>query len=112
MFPWWCDPDKLERVFDNLLRNAINYGYPDSEITLSMNRSGSGQEIVIRLKNHGRTIAKEKLSHIFEQFYRLDSSRSTATGGAGLGLAIAKEIVELHGAPSRRQASRRRSCLP
>lgn len=84
-------------MFDNLLRNAINYSYPDSEITLSMNRSGSGQEIVIRLKNHGRTIAKEKLSHIFEQFYRLDSSRSTATGGAGLGLAIAKEIVELHG---------------
>ena len=92
-----CDPDKLERVFDNLLRNAINYSYPDSEITLSMNRSGSGQEIVIRLKNHGRTITKEKLSHIFEQFYRLDSSRCTATGGAGLGLAIAKEIVELHG---------------
>ncbi len=52
---------------------------------------------MICLKNHGRTIAREKLSHIFEQFYRLDSSRSTATGGAGLGLAIAKEIVELHG---------------
>ena len=47
--------------------------------------------------NHGRTIPKEKLEHIFEKFFRLDSSRSAATGGAGLGLAIAKEIVTLHG---------------
>ena len=90
-----CDPDKLERVFDNLLRNAINYSYPDSEIRLSMTVDGDG--IIISMTNHGRTIAKEKLAHIFEQFYRLDSSRSTSTGGAGLGLAIAKEIVELHG---------------
>ncbi len=49
------------------------------------------------MQNHGRTIPPEKLCHIFEQFYRVDSSRASATGGAGLGLAIAKEIVELHG---------------
>ena len=53
--------------------------------------------IPLRLQNHGRTIPPEKLCHIFEQFYRVDSSRASATGGAGLGLAIAKEIVELHG---------------
>lgn len=89
-----CDPDKLERVFDNLLRNAMNYSYDNTVISLSMEMDKDW--ICIRCKNRGRTISKEKLSHIFEQFYRLDSSRSTSTGGAGLGLAIAKEIVELH----------------
>ena len=89
-----CDPDKLERVFDNLLRNAMNYSYKNTQISLTMGLEDGW--ICIRCKNRGRTIGKEKLAHIFEQFYRLDSSRSTATGGAGLGLAIAKEIVELH----------------
>lgn len=50
----------------------------------------------IQVHNFGKTIPKEKLDRIFEQFFRLDSSRSSASGGAGLGLAIAKEIVELH----------------
>ena len=49
------------------------------------------------LKNQGKTIPQDKLEHIFEQFYRVDAARSSVTGGAGLGLAIAKEIVELHG---------------
>ena len=51
----------------------------------------------IVVQNHGRTIPPEKLSHIFEQFFRVDVSRASATGGSGLGLAIAREIVELHG---------------
>ncbi len=50
----------------------------------------------IQFGNHGDTIPQEKLERIFEQFYRLDVSRSTRSGGAGLGLAIAKQIVELH----------------
>ncbi|MDO4552922.1 MAG: HAMP domain-containing sensor histidine kinase [Bacillota bacterium] len=90
-----CDPGKLERVFDNLIRNALSYSYPDSGISLSLSREG--YQAVLRVKNRGRTIPPEKLSRIFEQFYRLDPSRSTGTGGAGLGLAIAREIVELHG---------------
>ena len=90
-----CDPDKLERVFDNLIRNAVNYSYPDTEILVSMEQSGD--RVTVRMENHGRTIPREKLDRIFEQFFRLDTSRSSATGGAGLGLAIAKEIVELHG---------------
>lgn len=53
--------------------------------------------ISIKFQNQGNTIPKEKLERIFEQFYRLDTARSTRSGGAGLGLAIAKEIVELHG---------------
>ena len=61
----------------------------------------SGEEtrglITLRFENSGPTIPREKLDRIFEQFFRLDSSRSSASGGAGLGLAIAKEIVRLHG---------------
>lgn len=90
-----CDPDKLQRVFDNLIRNAVNYSYSGTEIALKLEQiEGAAQ---ISIKNHGRTIPPEKLAHIFEQFYRVDSSRASATGGAGLGLAIAKEIVEMHG---------------
>ncbi len=89
-----CDPDKLERVFDNLFRNAISYSYPSTEIAVNITQSQN--EIMITVKNHGKTIPEEKLTRIFEQFFRLDASRGSATGGAGLGLAIAKEIVELH----------------
>lgn len=90
-----CDPDKLERVFDNLIRNAVNYSYEKSIISLGMRQIENSVEI--RVLNRGKTIPPEKLDRIFEQFFRLDSSRSSATGGAGLGLAISKEIVELHG---------------
>ena len=91
----FCDPDKLARVFDNLIRNAVNYSYPRTPIQLTLHRSSNGVTIYVR--NHGKTIPPDKLNRIFEQFFRLDSSRSSSTGGAGLGLAIAKEIVELHG---------------
>lgn len=90
-----CDPDKLERVFDNLIRNAVNYSYPDTTLLVVMEQSGT--HVTVRIENHGKTIPPEKLARIFEQFFRLDTSRSSSTGGAGLGLAIAKEIVELHG---------------
>ena len=90
-----CDRDKLERVFDNLIRNAINYSYRQTEVRMQLVRTDGGVRLVV--KNHGRTIPPEKLAHLFERFFRLDSSRGSASGGAGLGLAIAKEIVELHG---------------
>ena len=90
-----CDPDKLERVFDNLLRNAVKYSYPETEIELSMAADDSSVTVVC--KNRGRTIPKDKLDRIFEQFFRVDTARQSKTGGAGLGLAIAKEIVTLHG---------------
>ena len=59
----------------------------------------------MNIKNRGKTISPEKLSRIFEQFFRLDSSRASATGGAGLGLAIAKEIVERHGGSIRAESA-------
>lgn len=91
-----CDPDKLARVFDNLLRNAVNYSYAGTTIYLSMDYEPIKDEVKICVENHGKTISPDKLDRIFEQFLRLDSSRRSSTGGSGLGLAIAKEIVELH----------------
>lgn len=91
-----CDADKLERVFDNLLKNAINYSYEGTEILVALQQEDTGG-VRLTVQNHGKTIPEERLEHIFEQFVRIDSSRATRTGGSGLGLAIAKEIVVLHG---------------
>lgn len=88
------DPDKLARVFDNLLRNAIAYCYEGTTIRIEAHEKRRDVEIIFT--NEGKKIPGSKLQTIFERFYRLDNSRSTETGGAGLGLAIAKEIVELH----------------
>lgn len=89
------DPDKLARVFNNVLKNAAAYSYPNTEIVISVFEAESS--VVISFENKGKTIPKEKLLSIFEKFYRLDEARTSNTGGAGLGLAIAKEIVSLHG---------------
>ena len=89
------DADKLARVFDNILRNAVSYCYPESLIRIEAKRVEDGNQITF--SNRGNQIPEEKLSTIFEKFYRLDEARTTSTGGAGLGLAIAKKIVELHG---------------
>lgn len=90
-----CDPDKLQRVLDNLLRNAVNYSFPESVIKIRLYVDMGILTLIV--ENEGSTIPPEKLERIFEQFFRLDSSRASRSGGAGLGLAIAKEIVELHG---------------
>lgn len=91
------DVDKMERVFDNLLQNAVNYSTPGTTIHIDVAENKAANDLTFRFTNQGREIPAEKLSRIFEQFYRLDSARATKTGGAGLGLAIAQHIVELHG---------------
>lgn len=90
-----CDVDKMQRVFDNLLRNAVNYSFDNSTIRIVTTQNE--ENLNIKFTNCGNTIPQEKLQRIFEQFYRLDTARGSRNGGAGLGLAIAKEIVELHG---------------
>lgn len=90
----FADADKLARVFDNLFRNAVNYSYNGTDIICSANKTEN--QVVIRVKNKGDDIPKEKLNRIFDKFYRVDDSRRTSTGGSGLGLAIAKQIIELH----------------
>ncbi len=88
------DPDKLARVFDNILRNAVAYCYEDTKIMIHAGMKKENVEIIFT--NRGDKIPGDMLQTIFEKFYRVDNSRSSGTGGAGLGLAIAKEIVEMH----------------
>ena len=88
------DPDKLARVFNNILKNAVAYSNDNSVIDITAELSEDKVSIVF--KNAG-SIPKDKLMSIFEKFYRLDDARSSDKGGAGLGLAIAKEIITLHG---------------
>lgn len=89
------DGDKLARAFDNLLKNAINYSYKGTTIEIKLEQIED--KIKITFKNKGDKIPEYKLDKIFEKFYRGDDSRTSSTGGAGLGLAITKEIIELHG---------------
>ena len=108
------DSEKLARVFNNILKNAIAYSYPGTEINVTVQKAE--EQIIIAFRNHGKTIPAHKLETIFEKFFRLDGARQSNTGGAGLGLAIAKEIVELHGgsiaAESNREITTFRVTLP
>lgn len=89
------DAKKIERVIDNIIRNAINYSYRDSVIDILVKKA-QDNFANIHIINQGPTIPSEKLSNIFDEFFRVDASRSTKTGSAGLGLAIAKSIVIAH----------------
>lgn len=97
------DGDRLARVFDNVLRNAVSYSTPGGPVLLSARREGD--KAVVTIANDGLEIPEKELTNIFQKFYRLDAARSTRTGGAGLGLAIAKEIVELHGGSIRAECT-------
>lgn len=88
------DGDKLARAFGNLLKNAINYSYENTNIEIYIN--DNKEKIQIVFKNTGDKIPQYKLDKIFDKFYRADESRQSNTGGTGLGLAIAKQIIELH----------------
>lgn len=89
-----ADPDKIARVFNNIIKNAIAYSFKDTPI--SIKGYEEGDTIIVTIKDKGNMIPKENLKMIFDKFYRLDEARSSNTGGAGLGLAIAKEIVLAH----------------
>lgn len=89
------DSVKLARVFNNILKNAI--AYSDRNTVIEIWSEKMDKEILICFRNQGKTIPLQKLNTIFEKFFRLDEARTSDTGGAGLGLAIAKEIITLHG---------------
>ncbi|OOG89984.1 hypothetical protein BTH41_04315 [Bacillus mycoides] len=89
------DSEKMVRVFENLLMNAIKYSKDDGEIKVSLQRQR--RNIQITVANHSEEFTKEELGNLFERFYKKDQSRSRVTEGSGLGLAIAKSIVELQG---------------
>ena len=91
----YADPEKLARVFNNILKNAVAYSYEGTEILVTAQKTDSGF-VKICFMNKGRTIPAQKLHAIFDKFFRMDEARATNGGGAGLGLAIAKEIIRLH----------------
>ncbi|WP_282937610.1 ATP-binding protein [Paenibacillus sp. RC67] len=88
------DVDKMIRVFENLLTNALKYSLKPGAITVNVSRDH--RYVTIRVSNRSDMLTDEELQQLFERFYRVDASRSSATGGSGLGLAIAKSIVDSH----------------
>jgi signal transduction histidine kinase len=88
-------PDHLAQVLGNLLQNAVRYTAPGGRVTLTAEmRSGT---VLVSLLNTGDPIAPDELPHLFERFYRVEKSRDRARGGAGIGLAIVKQLVEAGG---------------
>ena len=105
------DGDKMARVFNNIMKNAVAYSYEGSMITIEARRLGDGG-VRVRFVNQGDPIPEPKLKVIFEKFYRLDAARATNRGGAGLGLAIAKEIVCAHGGTIACESTPEHTVLP
>ena len=102
------DSDKLARVFNNILKNAISYSEENSVIKVSARELS--EWTVIRFENDGE-IPEDKLNVIFDKFCRLSNARLSETGGSGLGLAIAKNIIVLHGGQIRAESSNGRTAF-
>jgi two-component system sensor histidine kinase BaeS len=88
-------PDHLAQVLANLLQNAVRYTPAAGTVTVTAARRP--QDIVVSVTNTGAGISTTALPHVFERFYRVEKSRDAALGGAGIGLAIVKRLVELGG---------------
>lgn len=88
------DPELLRRAAENVIRNAIRYAPPQTAVEVSLVRNGAKARIQVR--DYGPGVPEEALARIFDPFYRVQGDRNRDTGGAGLGLAIARRAVELH----------------
>ncbi|MCB9078170.1 MAG: HAMP domain-containing protein [Anaerolineaceae bacterium] len=86
---------QLQQVFSNLLDNALKFTPVGGQVEVSLNRDW--QQIIATVTDNGPGIPPENLPHLFNRFYRVDSARTRTAGGFGLGLAITREIVRLHG---------------
>ena len=89
------DADRLHQVLLNLVSNGIRHGGDEASVTLTLR--DDEENVLIDVADDGKGISPEDAAHIFERFYRADSSRTRDTGGSGLGLAIVKSLVEQHG---------------
>lgn len=90
-----ADPERVQQILRNLLNNAVTHVPENGKIVVSA--VPNGQEVELKVHDTGMGMTPEQLQNIFERFYRVDPSRTRATGGAGLGLAIVKQLVEAHG---------------
>ena len=85
----------IQRVLDNLIENALRYTPAGGQITLSL--ASKSDNIVVKIADTGQGIPEEEIKHIFDRFYRLEKDRTASGKNAGLGLSIAKRIIDLHG---------------
>jgi two-component system, OmpR family, sensor histidine kinase VanS len=90
-----CDPDRIRQILDNLLSNAIRHGRADGDVEVRCSQSDG--LVLIEVSNKGPMIPDEHIPHLFNTFYRAEDSRNRSEGGVGLGLSIAKGLVEAHG---------------
>lgn len=91
------DREKLRRAFSNVMDNALKYNAGDGDGIVEVDVSEAGEKIFVLVGNTGEPVPEDQRERIFEQFYRVEKSRSLQKGGSGLGLAIVKKTVELHG---------------
>lgn len=89
------DPKLIARLFENLINNAIKYGKEGKRIIIQIEQLND-KEVSISVINYGKIIPKESLDKLFDRFYRADESRNSEVSGTGLGLNIAKNIVDIH----------------
>jgi heavy metal sensor kinase len=89
------DPDQMKIALGNLVDNAVRYNRPDGSVTVGARRSREG--LIVEVRDSGVGIPADQLPLVFDRFHRVDPSRSQGTGGSGLGLSIARKIVEAHG---------------
>jgi two-component system, OmpR family, sensor histidine kinase BaeS len=92
--PMRGDPRRLEQVVDNLLSNALRYTDPGGRVELHVRREDG--RCLVEVRDTGIGISPEDLPRVFDRFWRSDRSRSRATGGSGIGLAVVRELVRAH----------------
>jgi two-component system, OmpR family, sensor histidine kinase BaeS len=90
-----ADPDRLSQALINLLSNALKFTPAGGSVQVGVGAAGGA--VLLKVTDTGIGIGPADLPHVFERFYRADSSRSRSTGGSGIGLSIAKAIAEAHG---------------
>ncbi len=94
------DADKMRMAIRNLVENGVKYSLPDSrpvEVSVEVSVAAAGERVVVRVTDDGPGVPDDEIASVFEPFFRVDRSRSKKTGGYGLGLSIARRIVEAHG---------------
>ncbi len=92
-----ADPVRLKQIFINLLSNAIKYNQPQGQVHISVSRSDDGQWNEFQVTDTGIGIPEDKLSRLFDPFYQVHNTQNREQKGSGLGLALIKQLIELHG---------------
>jgi signal transduction histidine kinase len=105
-----ADPERVHQVVANLLENAVRHSPPATAVEVTAAPSDGGRSVRLEVLDAGPGIPEAEAGRVFERFYRADAARASADGGAGLGLAIARWIVDLHGGSIRPERRRPTGC--